>query len=71
MIENCCVLAIFNVNFRFINFSEYTVFSVINFKYVCVFFIIINVFLYIEVKLVIAKIFILFFMSLLFVNIAE
>ena len=72
MIENdCCVSAISSVNSNFMNFSEYTVFSVKNSTYVCLFFIIIDVFLFIEMKIVIAKIFILFSMSLSFVNIAE
>ena len=71
MIENCCVSAIFSANLSFMNFSKYTVFSVKNSIYVCLFFIIIDIFLFIEMKIVIAKIFILFSMSLSFVNIAE
>ena len=37
MIENCCVSIIFSVNWSFMSFSKYTVFSVKNSTYVCFF----------------------------------
>ena len=71
MIENCCVSAIFSANSSSMSFSKYTVSSVKNSTYVCFFFITIDVSFFIEMKIVIAKISILFSMSLSFVNIAE